>query len=113
MSKIYVWIYITVAVLIALSANYISVIWASKENKFSSPWLLAVVVISPFVFITFGLVVSKLGVALTSGTVDSLLTVSTILVGLFIFHEWGNLSLYQYTGIVLAIGGIVLMQLNK
>ena len=101
------------AVFAALSANYISAIWADKENKFSSPWLLAIIIISPFVFITFGLVVSKLGLAVTSGTVDALLTISTILVGLFVFREWGSMSLSQYAGIALAIGGIILMQFNK
>lgn len=113
MSKIQIWFYVAVAVLIALSANYISAIWAGKENKFSSPWLLVVVIISPFVFITFGLVVSKLGVTISSATIDLLLTMGTIFIGLFLFHEWSNLSLYQYLGIALSIGGIVLMQFYK
>lgn len=113
MNKIHIWLYIAVAVLIALSANYISAIWASKESKFSSPWLFAIIIVSPFVFITFGLVVSKLGVVVGSGTLDSLLTISTIIMGLFLFHEWSNISLYQYAGIALAVAGIVLMQFHK
>lgn len=113
MNKIHVWFYIVVAVFVALSANYISTIWASKENKFSSPWFLAVIIISPLVFITFGLVTAKLGLALTSGTVDALLTISTVLVGLFLFHEWNSLSLYQFTGIALSLVGIILMQFHK
>ena len=92
---------------VALSANYISAVWAGKENKFSSPWLLAVVLISPLVFITFGLVVSKLGVVVTSATVDSLLTVSTIVVGLVVFQEWSSTSIYQYLGAALAVSGII------
>jgi multidrug transporter EmrE-like cation transporter len=113
MGKIYVWLYIGAAVLVALSANYLSAVWASQENKFSSLWLLAVVIISPLVFITFGLVVSRVGVTVGSATVDLLLTLGTIFLGLFIFHEWSSLSLYQYAGIALAIGGIILMQFSK
>jgi drug/metabolite transporter (DMT)-like permease len=112
MNRVYVWLYIAVAVLVALSANYISAIWAGKESKFSSPWLLAIIV-APFVFITFGLVVSKLGVAIGSGTTDSLLTISAITMGLFLFHERNTISIYQYFGIALAVGGIVLIKMPK
>lgn len=112
MTKFQIWIYIIVAIVIALSANSISTIWASKESRFTI-WLLALIIISPFVFITFGLVTAKLGLAVSSGTIDSLLTISTIIVGLFLFNEWGNVSIYQYVGMVLALGGIILMQFHK
>ena len=113
MSKIQTWPYIIVAVSVALLANSISAVWAGKENKFSSWWFLAVLLISPFVFLTFGYVTSKLGLALGSGTIDSLLTVSTIFVGLFIFGEAENLSLYQYAGVASTILGIILMQIKN
>ena len=112
MSKLQTWLYVGVAVLIALLANSISAIWASKENKFSL-WLLLLILISPLVFITFGLVTSKLGVVVSSGTIDSLLTIGTILIGLFLFNEWSSISMYQYAGIVFALIGIVLMQFPK
>lgn len=113
MDKFQVWFYIIGAVAIAVLANSISAIWAGKENKFSI-WLLAIVLISPFVFITFGLVVSKLGgLAISSATIDTLLTVSTILVGLFLFREWSNVSIYQYLGIILSLLGIVLIHFRK
>jgi len=98
---------------VALSANSISAVWASKEEKFSTIWFLALLIVSPLVFITFGLVTSKLGLSMTSAIVDSLLTISTILVGLFIFGEWSNVSMYQLVGILLSISGIVLMQLHN
>lgn len=112
MGKFQIWLYIIGAIFIAVTANSISTIWAGKENKFTI-WLLMLILISPFVFISFGLVTSKIGLALTSGTIDSLLTVSTILVGLFIFKEWGTLNLYQYSGMALAVLGIILMQFHK
>ena len=103
------WLYIIGAVFIALLANSISAVWASKENKFTI-WLLPVIIISPIVFITFGLVTSKLGLTISAATIDSLLVISTILVGLFLFHEWNTISLYQYIGISLAAMGIIFMQ---
>lgn len=113
MSKLQVWFYIITAVVIAVAANSISAIWAGKESKFFSVWFLLLLVISPLVFITFGIVTSKIGLAVTSGTVDALLTISTILVGLFIFNEWNSVSMYQYVGMALSIFGIILMQFSK
>lgn len=112
MTKIQLWFSIIGAVLLALTANSLSAIWASKEDRFT-PWLLAVVLISPFVFITFGLVTSKIGLSMSSATVDALLTVATILTGLFLFHERDSLSLYQYSGMALAVAGIILMQFSR
>src|SRR3989344_2122127 len=112
MDKVNVWFYILGSVLLAVLANYLSTVWAAKDNKFSF-WLLAVVAVSPLVFITFGLVTTKFGLAITSCTIDSLLTIITVLVGLFIFQEWGQVSLYQYFGMSFAILGIILMQFHK
>ena|SRR3989344_1546319 len=113
MGKLQTWFYIISAVLVAVTANSISTIWAGKENKLTTIWLLAVIIISPFVFITFGLVTSKLGLTVSSATVDSLLTIGSVLVGLFLFQEWNTFSLYQYLGLILAISGIILMQFPK
>lgn len=113
MGKFITWFYIIVAVFVALAANSISTIWAAKENKFFSPWFFAVILISPIVFITFGLVTTRLGLAASSATVDVLLTLTTILVGLIFFHELGNMSYYQFLGIGLAVTGIILLQIHK
>ena len=113
MGKLYTWFYIVGAVLVAVTANSISTIWAGKENKLTSIWFLAVILISPFVFIAFGLVTSRLGLTVSSATVDSLLTISSVLVGLFFFQEWGTLSYHQYLGLTLAILGIIFMQFPK
>lgn len=111
MTKAHLWPYILGAVLVALAANSLSAVWAGNENKFT-PWLLAVVLIAPFVFLAFGLVASRIGLAMGSAMVDSLLTISTILTGLFLFHERSSLSLYQYFGMAFAVMGIVLMQFD-
>ena len=113
MSKLLTWSYIAAAVIVALSANSISAIWAGKEHKFSSPWFLILIIISPFVFIIFGLITARMGLSATSATVDVLLTASTILVGLFFFREAGNVSFFQLLGMALAFIGIILMQFHK
>ena len=100
--------YIIVAVGVALLANSVSAIWARQPNRFSI-WLIAVILLSPLVFITYGIVTSKVGLSIAAGTVDSLLTLSTIAVGLIIFHEWDKLTSLQYVGIAFAIVGIFLM----
>lgn len=103
------WAYIIVALLVAVLANSVSAIWASKPH-WMNPWLLAVIILGPLVFVTFGLVAARVGVALGSASLDSLLTISTIVVGLVAFQEWSKLSLYQYLGLLLVVGGIMLIQ---
>lgn len=102
------WAYVIVAVGVAVLANSISAIWAKQDDKFSY-WLLAVLLISPFVFITFGLVTQRAGVAIASGVVDSLLTLTTIAVGLVLFQEWSKISSLQYLGMAMALAGVFLM----
>lgn len=108
MEELIVWIYVLVAVGVALAANSVSAVWA-KQQKRLSWWLLAVILISPFVFITFGLVTEKVGVAVGSGTMDSLLSLGTIAIGLFFFKELKKLSTFQYAGLVCVAVGILLL----
>jgi len=102
---------VVITVGIALLANYLAALWAGRDNKWSL-LLIAVILISPFVFITFGLVTARIGVALGSGTIDSLLTVSSVLLGLVFFGEWSKLSLYQYLGLLLVLGGLVVIHMS-
>lgn len=113
MNRIQTWFYVTIAVLVAILGNSVSTIWAEKGHKFDSLWFLSVLVISPFVFITFGLVASKLGLAESSATIDSLLTIGTVIVGLLVFGELNSTSIYQYFGIFFALLGIILMQFKS
>ena len=109
--KFETWLYVIAGVGIALFANYLAALWASKDNKFSL-LLLAVLFVSPFVFISFGLVTAKIGVAIGSGTLDALLTISTIVLGLVVFHEWSKISYFQYGGLALVLAGIILLQFS-
>jgi multidrug transporter EmrE-like cation transporter len=103
------WALILLAVGIALAANTVSTKWATTPQLFNQ-WLAPMLALSPLVFITFGLAASRAGLANASATIDSLLTVSTILVGLIFFKEWGQMSLPKAAGILLVVIGIVLMR---
>ena len=102
-----VWLNVAVAVAVALAANYSASMWASSENR--PLWFIIMLLISPLVFITFGLTTARLGVSISSGAIDSLLTVSTVMVGLIIFQEWNKISTTQYVGLAFALCGIFLM----
>lgn len=103
------WAFIITAVAIALAANTVSTKWAQTPHLINQ-WLVPMLVISPFVFITFGLTAARIGLAEGSAIIDSLLTVSTIMVGLIFFREWSTMSVPNYAGILLVIIGIVLMR---
>jgi len=109
MERFETWIYILIAVGVALFANYIAASWGAREDKMSL-LLLGIILVSPLVFITFGLATARIGVAIASGTIDALLTVSTVVLGLLVFGEWSKISYYQYAGLLLVFMGIVLMQ---
>jgi multidrug transporter EmrE-like cation transporter len=102
------WFYIILAVALALLGNALSAMWASGEDRFSV-WLWLTLLVSPLVFISFGLVTSKVGLSIAAGTVDALLTIATIGVGLFLFQERSTVSPVQCVGIALAVLGIFLM----
>ena len=102
------WFSIAAAVALASLSDSVSALWAQGENKFSIYFFL-LLLLGPLMFISFGLVTSKVGLAIASGVVNSLIVVTSILVGLFFFGEWSKISPSQYVGMVLAIVGTVLM----
>lgn len=102
------WPYIAGAVAVAVLANSLSLLWARGESRYSV-WFFAMVAVSPFVFISFGLVGSRMGLAVGSAVLDSLLTLGTIAVGLVFFQEWRSVSAAQFAGMALALAGIFLM----
>ncbi len=93
---------------IAALADSVSVLWVKGESKFSV-YLLILFLLGPLVFITFGLVTTKSGLAVASGMVNSLLVLTSISIGLFVFGEWSRISAFQYVGMIFAITGIALM----
>lgn len=103
---------ITGAVAVAALTNYISAHWAKsfiQGGDKTSFWFIFMLVMSPLVFVTFGLVSEKLGLSVAAGTIDAALTVTTIMVGLLFFGEWNKLSTPQYIGLAMIIIALVLL----
>ncbi len=101
-------LYIIVAVVVAVLANSVSAIWARQDSRFSI-WFLLVILISPIVFITYGLATSRVGMAIASSLVDSLLIVGSVAVGLFFFKESDKILVPQYIGMILTFFGVLLV----
>jgi maltodextrin utilization protein YvdJ len=108
LASVRTWAFIVGAVIVAALGNAVSTIWANQENKVSV-WLFAMLIISPAVFISFGLTASRTGLAVAAGAVDLSLTLVTIVIGLIGFNEWSKISPVQYLGIGLATAGIALL----
>lgn len=48
------------------------------------------------------------------GTIDSLLAITSVMIGLTVFGEWRQVTLVQFLGIVLSLSGVALMNwVNK
>jgi hypothetical protein len=108
MGNLFWYLAIIGAVTMAALADSVGTLWANSENKFSI-YLLLIFILGPLVFISFGLITTKTGLAIASGVVNSLLVLTSISIGLLFFGEWSKLSFLQYTGIAFALMGIVLM----
>lgn len=105
------WVYVGLAVAVAVAANAISTKWAMQwggHGSVMNMWFIPMLLISPLVFVTFGWAASRLGLAVGSATIDSLLTVATVVFGLIFFQEWRILSVQQYAGLALVLAGIAL-----
>ncbi len=103
-------LYIATSVAIAVLANYVASQWAREPYKWSW-WLVALFILSPLVFLSFGFVSQRFGLSVAGAINDSLLTISTIVVGLVVLQEWNRVSPAQYIGMLFAVIGIVLMGL--
>ena len=58
------------------------------------------------------LVTARTGLVVSSGTIDSLLTITTMALALVAFREWSMLSPYKIAGIVCTVSGIVLLHVE-
>ena len=71
--------------------------------------LLAIVGLSPLVFLAFGSVGSHFGLAKASSLTNTLVVIGPILVGIIFRGELRQLSAVELAGIVLALAGITLL----
>jgi drug/metabolite transporter (DMT)-like permease len=93
------------AALISLVDTLGTVWWEQKRL-----WvLLAIVGLSPLVFLAFGYVGSHFGLAKASSLTNTLVVIGPILVGIIFRGELRQLSAAELAGIVLALAGIALL----
>ncbi len=71
--------------------------------------LLAIVGLSPLVFLAFGYVGSHFGLAKASSLTNTLVVIGPILVGIIFRGELRQLSAVELAGIVLGLAGITLL----
>ncbi len=107
-----IWVLVLGNIALALTANALSTLWALRNGQ-DLVLLAVVVVISPIIFLSFGMVSSRVGLAVGSAWIDAALTISSVLLGMILFGGWRDVSLVQYGGIGLALAGIILMQFGK
>ena len=101
-------IIIAPAVTIAATTNSVAALWAREPYKIT-PYLFLLLLLSPLVFISFGIVTGMKGLSVSSGIIDSLLIITTMSIGLIFFGEWNKVSSMQLLGMGLAFCGILLM----
>jgi drug/metabolite transporter (DMT)-like permease len=71
--------------------------------------LLAIVGLSPLVFLSFGYVGSQFGLAKASSLTNTLVVIGPIFVGIFFRGELRQLSAVEVAGMALAVAGILLL----
>jgi drug/metabolite transporter (DMT)-like permease len=86
----------------ALSAN-----WAKRSHLSS---LAVVVVLSPIAYLLFGLLASRLNLAIAGSLVNLMIMIGAVLVGVFHFKE--HVTGLQWAGIALGAVAIVLLSLG-
>lgn len=108
MNQTVLWTSICLSVAIGAFTNSIATVWA-KGGAQSNYWLAATCICAPFVFISYGIVSRHLGMSIAVGTIDSLLVVTSVMIGMTVFREWRQVTLAQILGIVLSLSGVALM----
>ena len=79
--------------------------WEEKKT-----WmLLAIVGLSPLVFLAFGYIGSHFGLAKASSLTNTLVVIGPILVGIIFRGELRQLSAVEIAGIAMAVAGIVML----
>lgn len=86
----------------SLSAN-----WAKKTHLWS---LAIVVVLSPVAYLLFGLLASRVNLAVAGSLVNLMIMIGAVLVGIFYFKE--HVTSLQWAGIILGAVAVLLLSLG-
>lgn len=100
------WSAVLICAALSTLADTLGTVWWEQKKTWI---LLAILGISPLVFLAFGYVGSHFGLAKASSLTNTLVVLGPILVGIFYRGELRQLSFVELVGMTLAVGGIVLL----
>ena len=100
------WSAVLICAALSTLADTLGTVWWEQKKIWI---LLAILGISPLVFLAFGYVGAHFGLAKASSLTNTLVVLGPILVGIFYRGELRQLSFVELVGMTLAVGGIVLL----
>jgi len=100
------WSAVLICAALSTLADTLGTVWWEQKKTWI---LLAILGISPLVFLAFGYVGSHFGLAKASSLTNTLVVIGPILVGIFFRGELRQLSFVELVGMALAVTGIVLL----
>ena len=100
------WSAVLICAALSTLADTLGTVWWEQKKTWI---LLAILGISPLVFLAFGYVGSHFGLAKASSLTNTLVVIGPILVGIFFRGELRQLSFAELVGMALAVTGIVLL----
>ena len=100
------WIAVLVCTLLSTLTDTLGTIWWERKQ---TSVLIATILLSPLVFLSFGYIGSHFGLARASSLTNTLIVAGPILIGITFRHELRQLALPQIIGMGFILVGITLL----
>ena len=100
------WTAVLVCTLLSTLTDTLGTLWWERKQK---TLLIATILLSPLVFLSFGYIGSHFGLARASSLTNTLLVAGPILIGITFRHELRQLTLPQVFGMGFILIGITLL----
>ena len=100
------WIAVLVCTLLSTLTDTLGTIWWERKQ---TSVLIATILLSPLVFLSFGYIGSHFGLARASSLTNTLIVAGPILIGITFRHELRQLTLPQVFGMGFILIGITLL----
>ena len=100
------WTAVLVCTLLSTLTDTLGTIWWERKQ---TSLLIATILLSPLVFLSFGYIGSHFGLARASSLTNTLIVAGPILIGITFRHELRQLALPQIIGMGFILVGITLL----
>ena len=100
------WTAVLVCTLLSTLTDTLGTLWWERKQ---TSLLIATILLSPLVFLTFGYIGSHFGLARASSLTNTLIVAGPILIGITFRHELRQLALPQIIGMGFILVGITLL----